>query len=128
MSSSAPTITQLTWIPCTFTTTILRTANNSPTIVHAHRIKIHLVRPIFDVACSNGCVDPSGTDYSQTFEGDITEDRALESAKFSRQSDFTGPPVQVCELAIGQLLANRQLHDQRSCRRAFARLIGEKGK
>src|SRR6266851_2935391 len=49
---------------------------------------------------------PSGTDYSGTFEGDITEDRAVESAKFSRQSNFTGRPVQVCEPAIGQLLAN----------------------
>src|SRR5713101_5415593 len=39
---------------------------------------------------------PSGTDYSSTFEGDITEDRAVESAKLSRQSNFTGPPVQVC--------------------------------
>ena len=32
--------------------------NNSPTVVHAHRIKIHLLRPIFGVARSNGCVDP----------------------------------------------------------------------
>src|SRR5579864_7092262 len=51
-------ITQLAWVPCTFTSTILRTANNSPTIVHAHRIKIHLFRPISGVDCSNGCVDP----------------------------------------------------------------------
>src|SRR5580700_6148367 len=62
--SSAATITQLTCAPCTFSTTICCAANNSPTIVHAHRIKIHLVRPLSDVICSNGCVDPSGTDYS----------------------------------------------------------------
>src|SRR4029077_679806 len=58
MSSGAPTITQLAWVPCTCTRTILRTTNNSPTIVHAHRIKIHLFRPISGVACGNGCVDP----------------------------------------------------------------------
>src|SRR5690348_13542096 len=81
MSSGAPTITQLTWVPCTFTSTILRTTNNSPTVVHAHRIKIHLVRPISGVACSNGCVDLSGTDYSGDFEGDITEDRPLVSLR-----------------------------------------------
>jgi hypothetical protein len=56
---------------------ILRTANNNPTIVHAHRIKIHLVRPLSGVVLSNGCVDLSGRDYSGGFEGDITEDRPL---------------------------------------------------
>jgi hypothetical protein len=73
-SSGALSITQLTCAPCIFTSTILRTANNSPTIVHAHRIKIHLVRPISGVACSNGCIDLLGTDYSGTLEEDITED------------------------------------------------------
>src|SRR5262249_41847634 len=34
------------------------TVNNSPTIVHAHGIKIHLVRPISGVACGNWSVDP----------------------------------------------------------------------
>ena len=32
------------------------------------------------MACSNGCIDLSGTNYSWTFEADITEDRAVESA------------------------------------------------
>src|SRR5882762_11170906 len=51
---------------------------------------------------------PSGTDYSRTFEGDITEDRAVESAKFSRQTNFTGPPVQVCRenLALSTALSS----------------------
>jgi hypothetical protein len=79
-SSSAPSITQLTGAPCTFFTTIHCAANNSPIVVHAHRIKIHLVRPLFGVICSNGCVDPSGSDYSCKVEGDITEDRAVQSA------------------------------------------------
>jgi hypothetical protein len=35
----------------------------------------------------------------------MTEDRAVESAKFSWQSIFTGPPAQIGEPAIGQLLA-----------------------
>jgi hypothetical protein len=42
---------------------------------------IHLVRPVSGVACSNGCVDLSGTDYSGDFEGDITEDRPLGSLR-----------------------------------------------
>ncbi|HEV2698266.1 MAG TPA: hypothetical protein VGU90_09765 [Terriglobales bacterium] len=64
------------------------------------------MRPISGVVCSNGFVDLSGTDYSGDFEGDITEDTSVESAKFSRQSKFTSPPVHVCETAIGPLLAN----------------------
>src|SRR5437588_2453390 len=60
---------------------ILRTANNSPTIVHAHRIKIHLVLPLSGVVSSNGCVDLSGTDYSGDFEGDITERTPLVSLR-----------------------------------------------
>jgi hypothetical protein len=81
------------------------------------------------VVRSNGCVDASGTDYSGTFEGGITEDRAVESAKFSRQSNFTGAPVQVCELAIGQLLAKRG--NSRTIAAAegpLSGLIGEKSK
>jgi len=55
--------------------------NNSPTIVHAHRIKIHLARPISGVASSNRFVDLSGTDYSGDFEGDITQDGPLVSLR-----------------------------------------------
>jgi len=55
--------------------------NNSPTIVHAHGIKIHLVRPLPGVALSNGCVDLSGTDYSGDFEEEITQDRPLVSLR-----------------------------------------------
>src|SRR5262249_39458719 len=99
------------------------------TIVHAHRIKIHLVRPLPGVACSNGCVDPSSTDYSRAFEGDITEDKAVESARFSRQSNFTGQPGQVCEPAIGQLLANSPAPTSIAATEGpLSRLIGEKGK
>jgi hypothetical protein len=39
------------------------------------------VRPISGVACSNGFVDLSGTDYSGDFEGDITEDGPLVSLR-----------------------------------------------
>jgi len=81
------------------------------------------------VACSNGCVDPSGTDYSRTLEEDITEDGAVESAKFSWQSNFTGPPVQVCEPAIGQLLAKPGNSTTIAAAEGpLSRLIGEKGK
>ena len=60
---------------------ILRTANNSPTIVHAHRIQIHLVGRVSGVVLSNGRSDLSGADYSGDFEGDITEDRPLVSMR-----------------------------------------------
>jgi hypothetical protein len=54
------------WLPSAFRTTILRTANNIPTIVQAHRIKIHLVRPISGVAWGNWQRRPSGTDHSES--------------------------------------------------------------
>jgi hypothetical protein len=100
-------ITQLAWVPCTFTSTILRTTNNSPTIVHAHRIKIHLVRPISGVTCCNGCVEPPAQDYS---EGDINEDRHL-TANSDRLSHF-GRRMSLFQLTLilGGLLFREQEH------------------
>jgi len=106
------TITQLTWLPCTFTSTILRTANNSPTIVHAHRIKIHLVRPISGVACSNGCVDPPARIIAEPSKE--TSLRTGPSAKQFHRS--TGPGLRADNRAVA---ANAPTHVHRSCRRAF---------
>ena len=54
---------------------------------------------------------------------------AVESAKFSRKRNFTGPPVQVCELAIGQLLAKRGNSTSiAAVEGPLSTVIGEKGK
>lgn len=84
-NSSALSITQLTCVPSTFTSTILRTANNSPTIVHAHRIKIHLKR-------SNG----------QARSG-IFSEGGLESGQLANKPNTWRDLIAVCE----ELIANK---------------------